>query len=231
MNDKYTDELLIKGLSKLKELEFANIPIENEIEYQFTESYIVKQERLLNKLSHTYWKYVNTVAKKVAIIIITFIIAFSSLMTVDAFRDKFLFFVYKIYSSFTQIESEEDIADKIISQYYTIYSPALFEQTSIVANEYMAFSCWTDTLQREISLAQFSVSDSYKFNSEHGELTEKIINDTPCLICKDPNLYYCYWEFDGYRFELIYPVDLGEEFMSEVVGHLIKVNPEELTTE
>ena len=63
----------------------------------------------------------------------------------------------------------------------------------------------------------------FTFDSENGELKEEIINDTPCLVCETNSDYFCYWEFDGYRFELVYPKELGREFMSEVVGNLIEV--------
>ena len=100
MADKY-DELLKQGLIKLKEIEFSGVPKEEEIEYNFSDKYLKNKERLLNKLNHSYWKYVNTVAKKVAVIIISFIIAFSSLMTVDALRESLIDFIVTIYKSFT----------------------------------------------------------------------------------------------------------------------------------
>lgn len=229
MTHKY-DELLIEGLSKLKELEFSNIPEADEIEHTFSDEYIKSKEKLLNKLGHSYWKYVNTVAKKVAVIIIAFIIAFSSLITVDAFREKIINFMYKIYNSFTQIYSNNILPPTDIGRYYSIKNiPNGFNkyltnyQSPIKISTY-----WTSENIGFIMLTQANPFTSGQFNSEHGELSERIINDTPCLICKDPNLYYCYWEFDGYRFELIYPIDLGEEFMSEVVGNLVEIDPAEL---
>lgn len=223
------DELLIRGLSILKELEFSHVPQEMEIDYTFSEKYIKNKEKLLNKIGHSYWKYVNTVAKKVAIIIVTLIITFSSLMTVDAFREKVIDFIFKVYNSFTQIDSFADNEQKPIERYYTIHNKVdTYYLSSTTINKYVFITFWSNKLNNDIMLTQNGISESSKFNSEHGELSEVIINSTPCLICKDPIQYYCYWEFDGYRFELIYPVDLGEEFMSEVVGHLVEVNPEDI---
>ena len=63
-------------------------------------------------------------------------------------------------------------------------------------------------------------------NKGETELNETTINDTPCLTCANDKNYFCYWEFDEYRFELIYPLELGEEFMCEIVGKLIEYKPE-----
>ena len=228
MKNKY-DDLLIEGLSKLKEFEFSHIPEANEIDYTFSEEYIKSKEKLLNKLGHSYWKYVNTIAKKAAVIIIALIISFSSLMTVDAFREKVLDFAYKIYDSFTQIELKEFTSFNKIEAYYSIKNvPTQFKQTLVNHNESISIQYWTNSLQKDIMLTQNYITEPHNFNSELGELTEIFINNTPCLVCKNNPLYYCYWEFDGYRFELVYPTDLGKEFMSEVVGNLVEIDPEEL---
>ena len=226
MTHKY-DELLIEGLSKLKELEFSHIPEADKIDYTFSEEYVKSKEKLLNKMGTSYWKYVNTIAKKAAVIIITFIIAFSSLMTVDAFRKNVIDFVYKIYSTFTKVESNN--TSTTIDTFYTFSSiPDGFVTNDKNMNKLFSVLYLKDLLQKEIVLTQIVSSNSHQFNSEHGELSEIIINNTPCLTCKTNTDYFCYWEFDGYRFELIYPVDLGEEFMSEVVGNLVEIDPAEL---
>lgn len=230
MADKY-DELLRQGLIKLKEIEFSDVPKEEEIEHGFSDKYLKSKEKLVNKLSRSYWKYVNTVAKKVAVIIISFIIAFSSLMSVDAFRKSVIDFVITVFDSFSKVEQNFEV-EKQIETYYSIDEiPSIYVKTISYHNKSMYVQIWDNFNGNQISLNQVSTDAHSQFNSEHGELYESIINNTPCLNCEDPIQYYCYWEFDGYRFELIYPIDLGEEFMSEVVGHLVEVDPKELTTE
>lgn len=230
MSDRY-DELLKQGLIKLKEIEFSGVPKEEEIEHNFSNKYLKNTEKLLNKLSHSYWKYVNTAAKKVAVVIISFIIAFSSLMTVEAFRNSIINFVVTIFDSFSKIEQTFTIEEKIYSYYSIKHLPDGYEKLLSYQSKATSFQIWVNLKQNQISLNQVPANTSHQFNTEYGELSETIVNDTPCLICKAPTGYFCYWEFDGYRFELIYPVGLGEKFMSEVVGRLVEVDPEDLTTE
>ncbi len=225
------DELLKQGLIRLKEIEFSGVPKEEEIEHNFSDKYLKNKEKLLNKLSRSYWKYVNTIAKKVAVIIISFIIAFSSLMTVDAFRKSVIDFVITIFDSFSKVEQNFKVEETIYSYYSTNRLPSGYRKCISHRSKAVYFQVWNNSNNEQISLNQVPADAPNQFDSEHGELREVIINNAPCLICKTNADYFCYWEFDGYRFELIYPIDLGEEFMSEVVGHLVEVDPEELTTE
>ena len=229
MTNKY-DKLLIEGLTKLKELEFSNIPDADEIKHAFSEEYINSKEKLLNKLGHSYWKYINTIAKKVAVTIIVLIISLSSFMTVDAFREKVVDFIYKIYENFSIVLSNEENTDMSIRKYYSIIKiPSNYNL--ILSNYYSdkkLYILWANSQDYHITFTQNILSDSNKFDSEHAILEESIINNTPCLTCKTNTDYFCYWEFDGYRFELVYPIDLGEEFMSEVVGNLVEIDPKEL---
>ncbi len=230
MKNKY-DNLLKQGLTKLKNLEFAYISDGKEINYSFSEEYIRNKEHLIKNLGRPYWKFVNTVAKKAAVIIVALIIAFSSLMTVDAFREKVVDFIYKIYVTFTEISSDHSNTQTDLNVFYSIDNPPkqfTKDYTNIQTTK-KSSTYWVNSTGECITFTQSVLTKSISFNSEYGELSERIINDTPCLICKDPNLYYCYWEFDGYRFELIYPLDLGEEFMSEVVGNLVEIDPDELS--
>ena len=230
MTDRY-DELLKQGLIKLKEMEFSYVPEKEDIDHNFSDKYLSNKERLLNKLSRSYWKYVNTVAKKVAVIIISFIIAFSSLLTVDAFRESIINFVVTIFDSFSKVE-QSSTNEEIIYSYYTIGKlPSGYMERTSHKSKAVYFQVWSTSNNKQISLNQVPANTSNQFDSEHGIFGETIINDTPCFICQDENYFFCYWKFDGYRFELIYPIDLGEDFMSEVVGRLVEVDPEELTTE
>lgn len=171
----------------------------------------------------------NTVAKKAAIIILTLIIAFSSLITVDSIRERIVDFVVNVYKTFTEIESNYDSEKHLIDTYYTL--DALPKDFHVSLAEQSAIMCtflWSNHKKQDISIIQSTLPFSHIFNSEEGDIIEVIINDTPCLVCKNDSDYFCYWEYDGYRFELIYPIDLGEEFMSEVVGKLVEFDPEDI---
>lgn len=215
------DELLIKALAKSKELEFSSVPSEDEIEHSFSEKYIRARNKIFSQLGRSYWKYINTMAKKAAVVIISLILAFSALMTVDAFRESVVNFGYMVYRTFTEFEQKKENTKTHISTFYTIENvPAEYTLGLCNFGESGCDTAWFDENNQLISLSQLLTFSSHTFNSENSELKEEIINGTACLTCKNEMDYFCFWEFDGYRFALIYPVSLGEEFMADVVGKL-----------
>lgn len=226
MKSNNFDNVLIQGLYEFKELEFSKVPPENEIDHTFSEKYIKERNRIIKQLGHPYNKFINTTIKKVAIIILTLIIAFSSLMTVDAIREKVLNLVYRVFPSFTVIDSKSEHEDYIQTYYAIPYIPTDFAETISKKSTIVFSKSYENINHQDIVFIQALTSNPFLFDSEKGELKEEIINDTPCLTCENKSKYYCYWEFDGYRFELVYPAELGKQFMSDVVGKLIEIEPE-----
>lgn len=227
MKDAYY-VLLKNGLSELKYSEYLHIPHEEKIDHTFSEKYLTFKNKLLNKTGQYYWKYVNTLTKKIAVIIIAFIIALSSLVSVDAIRERLLGFIYKNYSDYTEIEKEIEINNEKISEYYMLADvPEGFSVIMTNHSSGVLTTIWSNEKEQDIIYTQALKSAGTSFNSELGELSETIINNMPCLTFKSDTNYLCYWEFDKYRFELIYPIDLGERFMSKVVGRLIEYTYED----
>lgn len=227
MKSNNFDNVLIQGLYEIKELEFSKVPPEDEIDHTFSEKYIKERNRIIRQLGQPYYKLINTTLKKVAIIILTLIIAFSSLMTVDAFREKLLEFIYRTFSTHTVIDSSKNDADKI-ERYYSIpYIPNDYAETFSKESANNATKKYESNDHNTIIFIQTIKTNTILFDSEDGKQQEEIINNIPCLTCENKSKYYCYWEFDGYRFELVYPKELGKQFMSDVVGKLIEIEPED----
>lgn len=226
MKSNNFDNVLIQGLYEFKELEFSKVPPEDEIDHTFSEKYIKERNRIIRQLGQPYYKLINTTLKKVAIIILTLIMALSSLMTVDAFREKLLEFIYRTFSTHTVIDSSKNDTDKI-ERYYSIPSiPNNYAETFSKESANNTTKKYENNTHQYIFFIQALTSNPFLFDSENSELKEEMINDTPCLTCENKSKYYCYWEFDGYRFELVYPKELGKQFMSDVVGKLIEIEPE-----
>lgn len=227
MKSNNFDNVLIQGLYEFKELEFSKVPPEDEIDHTFSEKYIKKRNRIIRQLGQPYYKLINTTLKKVAIIILTLIMAFSSLMTVDAFREKLLEFIYQTFSTHTVIYPSKNNTDKIEKHYTIPFIPDSYTETFSKESANVFTKNYENDIHQYILFIQSLSSTPMYFDSENGSLKQELINDTPCLTCKNDVNYFCYWEFDGYRFELVYPAELGKQFMSDVVGKLIEIEPED----
>ncbi len=222
MTQEYT-KLLVSGLSKLKENEFAHVPQEKEIEHAFSESFFRTKAKLLNRIDRSYWRYVNSLTSKVAVILITMVLAFSCLLSVDAVREKMVDFAFKIYSTFSEVRMGNIDRKEFIEKFYTISCvPETFIESIVNISNVATTFAWTNEKDQDIVFNQSLESVSHTFNSEHGEVKEIIINGTECLVCKNDSIYICYWKDDKYMFQFLYPLELGEEFMSEVVGKLVE---------
>ncbi len=223
MQNKY-DDVLKSGLSELKRTEFSRVPQEEKINHDFSEAYIKGKNYAIQNTEQVERKSTKTVIKKIAVIVVTLLFATSSLMSVDAVRNNVSNFIFHVYNSFTEIKQDKETdKEKIVSKYTLSNLPDGYYVASTDANSLSFITFYTNKNSESIVLNQMVTSVSKNFNSEQGELSEVKINDTNCLICKKDSNYFCYWDFDGYRFELIYPMELGEKYMAEVVGKLVEV--------
>ena len=62
-----------------------------------SEAYLAGITRMTRKVKNPIWKYVNTVGKKVAVILITLLILFGSMMSVKAIRETVVNFIINIF--------------------------------------------------------------------------------------------------------------------------------------
>ncbi len=230
MPNKY-DELIKKALMLYEERELSKIPPDEEIDHVFSEKYQKAKKRLLKKVGRPYYYLLNTAAKKAAVLIICFILACSSLLSVNAIREKIVDFFYKIYSTYTEIISEDNTAQKseAIKTFYTIpFVPEGYSLFINDINEFRAYYMWTKYQDQIISFEQGCNDSLPNLNSENGQVVEKVINEVSCLCITQAHAYIYYWEDDYYKFILIYPADLGEAYAESVIGKLVEVpNPNE----
>lgn len=214
-------DFIINSLFELMEAEFCHIPKEDEIDHSFSKKYIDSKNKLLNKLEKPNCYFINSSVKKAATIAVTLLVLASSLISVDATRNTIVNFAFKIRDTYSQITSTESPVNAI-KKYYSICSPEGFTVEAATKNENTNTIIWINDKDETIVFSQDLKSTSTLFNSENGQLEETIINGIPCLTCKNNGSFFCYWDDDSYRFGLIYPENLLEEFMATVVGNLIE---------
>lgn len=116
--------------------EFSHIPKnENEIEYEFSERFNKRMTKLINSQKKTYYKLINTAAKRVAIIFVLILTMFTAAFSVKAIREPIIEFVKQIYETFVHYSVDGDTNDKIEKEYSLKFVPDRFEQTDIIIND------------------------------------------------------------------------------------------------
>ena len=222
MTERKYDALMVEALKSYKAKQLASIPENDAVDYEFSEDFKRKMERLIRNQEKSYYKIINTTAKKAAIIIVSIIIGLSATLTIDAIREPIFNFFYEIFSTHTDLYpcKTEDIV------YYTLPEiPTGFKQAKEILNEFgNDFEWFNDDQSEMISLVQSIFPPSASIDSENGGIKELIINDIGVLLCRNEHNYICTWLEHGYSFELIYPLEFGEEYAYKVVGKLKVLN-------
>ncbi len=229
MNQAKYDKILREGLIRYKELEFADIPPEDEIEHVFSEKYTKAMDKLIESIDKPYRRFTDTAAKRIAIIAACLILALSSILAVGAVREKLVEFFYSVFDTHTSISTVDDKdAKDFIEINYTIPNvPEGYSLIKSTVNEFSSGFLWENSDELSIYLDQQLLPINFSLNSEDSAVNELIVNDVPCIYVEKDDAYVYYWEFEGYGFELCYPIELGTEFAENTIGKLIPVAGDE----
>lgn len=187
---------------------------ENSIVWNFTEEYHFeeKMDKLIKARKHLYWKYVNTLGKRIAVVILFIIVAFSSAMTVPAVREPVIEFIVETYEKFSKFYvdedtlqySEYDIPDTIEQEYAPSYIPDGYIRTDYYAGTKSVNIIWNNK-KNEIRFYQRIISLQAIINTEDAEIKQKELNGHSVYTYTQNNTTTYLWEDYGYTFVLRVP--------------------------
>lgn len=189
--------------------------------YHFTK----KLEKLINRQKHSYWKFINTTGKRVAIIFLALIISFSSAMTVPAFREPVIEFVVKTYEKFTAyFASNESLntvnVPQMITEYYTpTYVPEGFVESELTFNDVYCFGLWENSdANQEILFTQNLTALQSNLNTEDTTISKFIFGDKEIFTYTKNNVTSYLWTDGIYSFNLDVPSDLPQNEILKIIN-------------
>ena len=110
--------------------ECEDVPVdESEIEYEFSEEFNRKMEKLLRRVAYDRTHAVSWAARKVIAVAAAIIFALAGMMSVSAIREPVVEFFYNIYEEFMEIFFEGDTTEKITYVYSLSEIPEGFVET------------------------------------------------------------------------------------------------------
>ena len=116
--------------------EFAHIPTdESSIDFTFSEKFIKRMDKLIRAQKKSYYKFINTAGKRVAVIFAAIITLFTASLSVKAIREPVVRFIKQIYETFTHYTFEGDTVDVITKEFNLNIVPDGFIETDRIANE------------------------------------------------------------------------------------------------
>ncbi len=161
--------------------EFADIPNEDEIEYEFSKRFEKKMQRLLRRVGKKSFGKRRLAVIIAAVIIITAMLS----MSVSAIREPIVRFVIEAYDGFFDLNFEGNLSNKIGQRYEITYIPDKFEEVRRFEGEGFRQIIYENKVTGDkMGFEQSGTKDnSISVDTEHTIITEKIINDNQVYIC------------------------------------------------
>lgn len=203
--------------------EFADIPPESEIQYEFSKEFLDKMQKLINGTEDdthkAQKKHRSSVAiKRIVALAAALIVLFAGIMSVGAVREPVVNFIVKTYEGFKRVLFSGDSLTEIDHVYAFAEVPEGFVETQRISNKEMNLVRYENGETDAVIVISQSITTNYSFSldSENGEIKTFDTNGKEVKIycAESQTLYSAFWVEDTYIMELTYS---GETDTSELL--------------
>ena len=197
---------LNQAFREVATMEFVDIPCEEmHIEFSFSEQFIMKMEKLIARQRKPYWEYVNTAAKRVAIVAIAFLSVFITACSNDEFREPIIQKMEQLEGTIRHYFIEGDVKNDIINKYYLKLIPNNFKLVLELGNSTWHMVRYQNEDGNQIEFSQYA-TEELNYNVENDYVNEYSveIREVEVLIFEYADYIRAIWTEDGYGMGLIY---------------------------
>lgn len=194
-----------KAFREVVSSEFSHIPKnENEIEYEFSERFNKRMTKLINSQKKSYYRLINTAAKRVAVIFILVLTMFTAAFSVKAIREPIIEFVKHVYETFIHYSVEGDTDDKIEIEYSLKFVPDGFEQTNIVQDDYTVSTIYENVSGDSIVFTQMTpkTHSGHFVDNETGNIYSETVDGIEVEFKEWYQNKTVLWTSNGYVFSI-----------------------------
>lgn len=192
-------ELFVKAFMEAERLDNAEIPSEDEIQWEFSEKFVRSMDKLVKKNNRIKFSTRRTLTKSLIAAIIAIMVLFTGLMSVTATREPIIEFVKKIFPQFNKIilsENSIPSVETIQTEYTLTNLPEGFKLKTYKKDDYSVFSVWKNDKGEEIVFSQNILDSNVWIDNEH-EYREIEINGLKAYLTEDEYGSELIWS-DGY---------------------------------
>ena len=193
--------------------EFADIPPESEIQYEFSKEFLDKMQKLINgteddthKAQKKQWS--SVAIKRIVALAAALIVLFAGIMSVGAVREPVVNFIFKTYEGFKRVLFSGDSLTEIDHVYAFAEVPEGFVETQRISNKEMNLVRYENGEMGAVIVISQSITTDYFFSldSENGEIKTFDTNGKEVKIycAESQTLYSAFWVKDTYIMELTY---------------------------
>lgn len=220
------DDLLYKHMRTLENKMLDALPEENELCHDFSKSYKRKLRVLLKiQTRSSFTNQLIKFSKNVAVIFIVVIsIAFTSVMSVEAYRVRFFEKVTEIWNEFTSIifQSEENNSESLVPVELG-YIPIGFKITEEKIYPYEYYLYLENEAGIEIMFEQAPINANAFIVDTENIVTESIVvanQEVTYFVNKEVHQFY--WNDDKYVYTLLSEYDKSE--LIKIIENILEKN-------
>lgn len=199
--------------------EFSHIPNdENVIDVHFTRQFTKRMQKLITLQKKNYWRYVNTMSKRVAIACLVVFMLFTTACSIPKIREPIVNFVREIHEKFVQYFFAGDTVQEISYAYQISDVPEEFEQIDISRSEGRIVTVYKNTAGEKIIFTQIATDNTtHYFDNEQGKIFTEEIGGIEVEFYEQKEFITAIWIKDAYFFELIYYGNTTKEQLKNLI--------------
>lgn len=209
-----------KALREVVSYEFSHIPCnENEIDITFSKRFTDKMDKLIKEQRKPYYSFINTTAKRVAIIFTIILILLTTACSVDSIYKPILRFIKEVYETFTHYSIEGKSADIITTEYSPTYIPEGYKQTKKIENDAIIITEYINSKNSIIKFKQTTTeySAGYYVDNEVSITHTENVNNIEVKFKKWNDMKSAIWINNGYAFIVDFNSDIDIEVIKEII--------------
>ncbi len=185
--------------------EFSHIPSdENAIDIVLSERFTRKMEKLINAQKKSYYAFVNTAAKRAAIVFAILLTMLTTACSVKTIREPILNFIKEVYETLTHFSVDGDTVEVITKEYYPTYIPAGYTQVDRMKSDAYIVTTYKNDADEYIDFKQMTSETTvgYFIDNETQILTIEDSNGLEIYYKERNNTKFALWNNHGYTFEI-----------------------------
>lgn len=209
-------ELFVKAFMEAERLDNADLPREDNIQWDFSKKFEKSMDKLIRKNNRIQLSTRRTVAKSLIAAIVAIIILFTGLMSVSAIREPIIEFIKKIFPQYNEITLSKDSVVPVatIETEYTIASlPEDFQLVTYQKDDYGVFSVWKNDAGEEIVFSQNTLDTSFTIDNEH-DYREIYFDGYEAYLTEDEVSIFLKWTDGYYWFTINAPLKYKDDIIN-----------------
>lgn len=210
---------LLNAIREAATYEFRDIPRDDsQIPHKFSAEFEYKIAKLIQKEKSFFWHFINTASKRVAVIVLVFVMLFTTACSVKAIREPIVRFLTEVYETFTQYFFEGEKTNVITEKYQISAIPTGFSEESVFETDTVITVVYQNAQNNTIHFTQ-SITDgtTIYLDSEKGDRKTIAVSEYEVHLYSQNGVLFAMWVHDGYYFEVVCYGDFSENHMISLI--------------